>query len=81
MKSSQFIIILVLSLMIIITVGLPAFSACTIFMASYGDTVLFANNEDYTNPRTYYWVIPSGGGKYGGLYLGFDNLVPQRRYK
>lgn len=77
MKSSQFIIILVLSLMIIMTVGLPAFSACTIFMASYGDTVLFANNEDYINPKTYYWVIPSGEGIYGGLYLGFDDLAPQ----
>ena len=28
--------------------------SCTIFTASFGDKVLFGNNEDYTNPKTYY---------------------------
>ena len=51
--------------------------SCTIFTASYGRTVLFGNNEDFINPNTFYWVTPSGPGKYGVLYLGFDNLYPQ----
>lgn len=40
--------------------------SCTIFTASYGEKVLFGNNEDYTNPKTYYWVDPGGEGNYGG---------------
>lgn len=33
----------------------PAPESWTIFTASYGDTVLFGNNEDWINPNTYYW--------------------------
>jgi hypothetical protein len=51
--------------------------SCTIFAASFGRTVLYGNNEDYSNPRTYYWVEPSGEKTYGGFYLGFDNFSPQ----
>lgn len=42
--------------------------SCTIFTSSYGDTVLFGNNEDWINPNTYYWVVPSSGGDYGAVY-------------
>jgi hypothetical protein len=52
-------------------------NACTIFTVSHGDVVLFGNNEDYTNPKTHYWVIPSEEGKYGGVYFGFDDFIPQ----
>lgn len=45
--------------------------ACTIFTAVSGDTVLFGNNEDYTNPNTYIWFTPDWG-QYGGVYVGFD---------
>lgn len=51
--------------------------SCTIFTASYGNTVLFGNNEDYTNPKTYYWVSPPSEGNYGGVYFGFDNFSLQ----
>jgi len=51
--------------------------SCTIFAASYGNTVLYGNNEDYSNYNTYYWAKPSTEGKYGGVYLGFDNFFPQ----
>jgi len=50
---------------------------CTIFAASYGDVVLFGNNEDFTNPNTYLWVIPSDDENYGVVYLGFDDFTPQ----
>jgi hypothetical protein len=52
-------------------------SACTIFTASEGETVLFGNNEDFSNPKTYYWVIPPSNYTYGGVYFGFDDLWPQ----
>jgi hypothetical protein len=51
--------------------------SCTIFTCSYGDTVLFGNNEDWFNPNTYYWVVPSSGEDYGVVYFGFDNFWPQ----
>jgi len=51
--------------------------SCTIFTASFGDAVLFGNNEDYTNPNTYYWISPSTQQFYGGVYIGYDNLSPQ----
>lgn len=51
--------------------------SCTIFTASYGDTVLFGNNEDYTNPKTYYWTSPPTTQFLGGVYFGYDNFSPQ----
>jgi hypothetical protein len=51
--------------------------SCTIFSASYGNTVLYGNNEDYSNYNTYIWAKPSENGKYGGVYLGFDNFFAQ----
>jgi hypothetical protein len=51
--------------------------SCTIFTASTGNKVLFGNNEDHSNPNTYYWVVPPSGGNYGGVYFGFDNFWPQ----
>jgi hypothetical protein len=51
--------------------------SCTIFTASYGEKVFFGNNEDYSNPKTYYWVHPSSDENYGGVYFGFDNFWEQ----
>ncbi|MHA2110268.1 MAG: hypothetical protein ACW98W_02250 [Candidatus Hodarchaeales archaeon] len=48
-------------------------SACTIFTVSSGDKVLFGNNEDWTNPNTYIWFELPKEGKFGGVYLGFDD--------
>lgn len=51
--------------------------SCTIFTAFYGEKVLFGNNEDYRNPKTYYWVEPGSEGNYGAVYLGFENYSLQ----
>jgi hypothetical protein len=51
--------------------------SCTIFTASIGNRVIFGNNEDYSNPNTYYWAVPPSDGKYGGVYFGFDDFWPQ----
>jgi len=58
-------------------VSVPAPVSCTIFTASHGEKVLFGNNEDWINPNTYYWVVPSRGAGYGVVYFGFDNRWPQ----
>ena len=51
--------------------------SCTIFSASVGNRVLFGNNEDYSNPKTYYWTEPAAHENYGALYLGFENYSYQ----
>ena len=51
----------------------PVPGSCTIFSASFGDKVLFGNNEDYNNPNTFYWTEPADDENYGCLYLGFEN--------
>lgn len=51
--------------------------SCTIFSASFGNTAFYGNNEDYNNPKTYYWIRPSSEDTYGGVYVGFDNFSPQ----
>jgi hypothetical protein len=53
-------------------------SACTAFSASNRSRVLVGNNEDDNNPFTALWFIPAGiKGKYGRVYVGFDNFDPQ----
>jgi hypothetical protein len=47
--------------------------ACTIFVLTDDHQALFCNNEDYSNPNTRIWFIPGGGGRYGCVYVGFDN--------
>jgi hypothetical protein len=49
---------------------LAVLGSCTILTASYGDKVLYGNNEDWMLPTTFYWVrLPVDGG-YGGVYFG-----------
>ncbi len=57
-------------------------SSCTIFTATFGDTVLFGNNEDYKLNNAYRWYVPAQnvsttyfGEKsiYGAVFFGFDN--------
>lgn len=47
--------------------------ACTIFLLADTNSVLFCNNEDWSNPKTRIWFIPAAGTNYGGAYVGFDN--------
>ena len=48
-------------------------SACTIFVLTDGRRVLFCNNEDWTNPATRIWFVPSGTGYYGCVYVGYND--------
>jgi hypothetical protein len=47
--------------------------ACTVFVMTDGRQALFCNNEDYSNPNTRIWFIPGGEGRYGCVFVGFDD--------
>ena len=51
--------------------------SCTIFAVRRGEKMFFGNNEDWSDPKTIYWVEPAGKGQYGGVYLGFNRYNPQ----
>jgi hypothetical protein len=51
--------------------------ACTAFCAANSKLVLVGNNEDYNNHNTRMWFVPGENGRYGRLYVGFDNMFPQ----
>ena len=47
--------------------------ACTIFVLTDTNRVLFCNNEDALSPMTRIWFVPATEGRYGCAYVGFDN--------
>jgi penicillin V acylase-like amidase (Ntn superfamily) len=68
---------IVVLLVVAVLTFADATEACTAFLATHGDMVLAGNNEDFFNPRTKVWFIPAAEGKFGRVYFGFDNFVPQ----
>ena len=71
-------VVLVLILVAFLSAQTAVFpGACTTFLAHLGDTSLFGNNEDYSNPHTLVWVVPSTEDSYGGIYLGYARGRPQ----
>lgn len=55
-----------------ITFAIPIY-ACTIFLLTNGQRVLFGNNEDWTNSKTRIWFVPAGESYYGCVYVGYDD--------
>jgi hypothetical protein len=51
--------------------------ACTIFVLTDTNRVLFCNNEDALSPMTRIWFVPASEGRYGCAYVGFDNSFGQ----
>lgn len=51
--------------------------ACSGFYITNGKKILAGNNEDYINPKTKMWIIPSEQGNYGRVFFGFDDYNPQ----
>jgi len=47
--------------------------ACTIFILTDTNRVLFCNNEDWSNPKTRIWFVPAGVGYLGCVYVGYDD--------
>ena len=52
-------------------------SACTACYVAAKGQVLVGNNEDFGNPATKVWFVPRGAGKYGRMYVGFEDLSSQ----
>ncbi|MGD1046552.1 MAG: hypothetical protein ABR936_14690 [Bacteroidota bacterium] len=63
---------LVFILILAITFAFPIY-ACTIFVLTNGQGVIFGNNEDWINPKTRIWFVPAGDGYYGCVYVGYDD--------
>lgn len=55
------------------SIGSQETHACTIFILTDTNRVLFCNNEDWSNPKTRIWFIPPGVGYYGCVYVGYDD--------
>ncbi len=60
----------------LLLIGNPAM-ACTGLVVQDGECVLVGNNEDWFNPRTKIWFVQPGNERYGGVFFGFDNFLPQ----
>ena len=68
----KFVFALILCVFISVSVH-----ACTIFVLTDTNRTLFCNNEDWINPLTRIWFVPSGTTNYGCVYVGFDDGIPQ----
>lgn len=51
----------------------PAARACTIFVLTDQEQVLFFNNENTSNPQSSIWFIPGGEGHFGAVYVGYGD--------
>ena len=51
--------------------------SCTAFAVTDGEHVMFGNNEDFKNPETYIWTVPSSKESFGGIYFGYKYGRPQ----
>jgi len=68
--------LIILILILALTHSTPLIP-CTVFFATDGIVVLGGNNEDWSDPNTMFWFIPSNSGKYGWLKFGFGSGYPQ----
>ena len=50
---------------------------CTVFYASDSNSVLFGNNEDWSDPDTRIWFFPAELEKHGWIKFGFASGFPQ----
>jgi hypothetical protein len=73
-KVKRLAIILVLALVLI---SARFVDGCTIVMVAKGKFVLVGNNEDWKNPKTKMWFIPSKNSEYGRVCFGFDDMFAQ----
>ena len=62
----------------VVAFGLLAVAAhaCTVFVLVNDKSVLFCDNEDWSNPNTRVWFI-QGEKTHGCVILGFDDSWPQ----
>lgn len=51
--------------------------ACSMFKITKDGKTLVGNNEDYSNSNTRMWFEKADTGKFGAVYVGFDDFFPQ----
>ena len=52
-------------------------AGCTVLTIAKDGRVFFGGNDDYINRDSYYWVDPSGPGRYGVVWIGEPDNVQQ----
>jgi hypothetical protein len=62
-----------LALMAWLTVSNSPTLACTMAVFTDGESALYINNEDFSNPATRIWFVPAAPDRYARVLLGFDN--------
>ena len=62
-----------LTVIIFVTLFYSTLSACTVIKVAKDGKVFVGNNEDFGNPRTKIWFIPSSDSEYGRVCFGFNN--------
>jgi len=50
---------------------------CTTAYAYDGQRALAGNNEDFNNPLTRVWFVPASPGRFGCVYFGYEDGIPQ----
>ena len=70
-------IIVVSVLVLIFLTSSHQLYSCTAFYVAKGDTIFAGNNEDWFDPITKMWFVPSENGNFGRVYFGFGNFHPQ----
>jgi len=73
MYKHLFVIVLVFYSMLIS----QSVSACTFCMATLNGTTLFGSNEDNDKAASNIWFLPAEEGKYGRVYLGYNDGFTQ----
>jgi len=68
---------LIILILILLLTHFTSLIPCTVFFATDGVVVLGGNNEDWSDPNTMFWFIPSSSGKYGWVKFGFAGGYPQ----
>jgi len=69
-------IVVIFLLLIVSGTGVLLFP-CTVFYASDSNSVLFGNNEDWSDQDTRIWFFPAESGKHGWIKFGFASGFPQ----
>ncbi len=63
-------------LLLMLSMGQPV-NACTIFKVTRLGRTLVGNNEDDNNPDTKVWFLTPEKGKYGRVFFGYNDGIPQ----
>jgi len=70
-KIYKLVIVLLVIIALWLAISFISKTSCTIITASYKDTVLFGNNEDWHSPDPVIGFYPATDQGYGSFHIGF----------